>query len=239
MIDIRRTLLNALPKILLLDLEDRQRAAAVRAFNVVKEELPLNAKRSREAEGQIRFRLQEEAFEEVVRNHGGDLLVDGVMIGTDLKIFQPFARFAGPEVGVILGFAAMPERRKIPAKNKSRAAGVTLNVSLQPNLLDDGTGPRPDDIFALFLTSRDRARAGQIEEIAIGVIGHDYRDFIFYESLEAFMSGYLEPPAIPDSPDGPSDGKGGAAVKLRSTRKPFAPPEQRPDTEVGNSTAKQ
>ncbi|PXW70114.1 hypothetical protein C7451_11490 [Blastomonas natatoria] len=232
MTNVRHTLLDALPKNLLLDLEDRLRAAALRAFDVVQKELPLNSKRSREAEGQIRFRLQEQAFEEVVREHGGDLLVDGVMVGTELKVFQPFARFAGSDVGVVLGFAAMPEPRKIPVKNQSRAAGVTLNVSLQPSLLDDGKSPRPTDIFALFLTARDRERAGRIEEIAIGVIGSDYKEFIFYESLEALLGGYAETPAAPD--DG---SKGGAAVKLRATRKPFVPPETRPDTEVGNGTA--
>ncbi len=232
MTNVRHTLLDALPKNLLLDLEDRLRAAALRAFDVVQKELPLNSKRSREAEGQIRFRLQEQAYEEVVREHGGDLLVDGVMVGTELKVFQPFARFAGSDVGVVLGFAAMPEPRKIPVKNQSRAAGVTLNVSLQPSLLDDSKSPRPTDIFALFLTARDRERAGRIEEIAIGVIGSDYKDFIFYESFEALLGGYAETPAAPD--DG---SKGGAAVKLRATRKPFVPPETRPDTEVGDGTA--
>lgn len=235
MIDIRRTLLDALPKNLLLDLEDRLRAAALRAFDVVQKELPLNRKRSREAEGQIRFRLQEQAYEEVVREHGGDLLVDGVMVGTDLKVFQPFARFAGSPVGVILGFAAMPEPRKIPAKNQSRTAGVTLNVSLQPSLLDDGKSPQPTDIFALFLTARDRERAGRIEEVAIGVIGSDYKDFIFYQSLEVFLGGYAETPAAPAGPD--DGGKGSAAVKLRTTRKPFVPPEAHPDTEVCDGTA--
>lgn len=232
--DIRRAILDALPKDLLLDLEDRLRAEAVRAFDVVQRELPLNSKRGREAEGQIRFRLQEQGYEEVVQQHGGDLLVDGVMLGTDLKVFQPFARFTGPEVGVILGFASMPEPRKIPVKNQSRAAGVTLNVHLQPGLFDDGSGPRPTDIFALFLTARDRERAGLIEEIAIGVIGADYKDFIFYDSLENFLGGYVAPPSQADLKS-PSDE--GATVKLRATRTPFVPPEVRPDRKVANDQA--
>ncbi|MFT0861444.1 hypothetical protein [Ancylobacter sp. G4_0304] len=235
MIDIRRAILDALPKHLLLDLEDRLRAEALKAHEVVRKELPLNPKRSREAEGQIRFRLQEEGYEEVVQLHGGHLLVDGVMLGTDLKVFQPFARFAGPELGVILGFAAMPERRKIPAKNMSRAAGVTLNVHLQPSLLADEKSPRPTDIFALFLTARDRARTGMIEEIAIGVIGSNYKDFIFYESLEKFLGGYAADPVVPDGPAGPDDG--GKVVKLRRTRKLFVPPEAQPDTDTEDGTA--
>lgn len=235
MIDIRRVILDALPKDLILDLEDRLRAEALRAHEVVRRELALNPKRSREAEGQIRFRLQEQGYEEVVTLHGGHLLVDGVMLGTDLKVFQPFARFAGPEIGVILGFAAMPEPRKVPAKNMSRAAGVTLNLRLQPSMFEDKDSPKPTDIFVLFLTARDRERAGMIEEIAIGVIGSDYKDFIFYQSLEDFLSGYAPAPVVPVDPNGP-DGND-KVVKLRQTRKPFMPPENRPNDDTEEGTA--
>jgi hypothetical protein len=232
MIDIRRTILDVVPRDLLIDLEDRLRSEALKAFKVVKQELPLNAKRSREAEGQIRFRLQEQGYEEVVQLHGGQLLAGGILLNTQLKIFQPFARFAGPSVGVVLGFATMPERRKIPQKNMSRAAGVRLNVNLQPSLFADAKSPQPTDIFVLFLTARDRERGGMIEEIAIGVIGSNYEDFIFYESLDSFLSGYGSEPipsGDPDGPDGPGHGK---VVKLRQTRKPFIPPEQRPGKDV-------
>lgn len=229
--NIRKAILEALPKDLLLDLEDRLRAEALRAHEVVTRELPLNAKRSREAEGQIRFRLQEQGYEEVIRQHDGDLIVNGVMLGTDLKVFQPFARFEGATCGVVLGFATMPEPRKIPPKNQSRAAGVSLNVRLEPDLFDDGTSPKATDIFALFLTARDRERAGRIEEIAIGVIGAAYKDFIFYQSLEEFLSGYAPEPAAPDRPDD------GATVRLRKTRKLFVPPETRPDEDTGSKAA--
>ncbi len=229
MIDIRSAILQALPKELLLDLEDRLRASAWKAAEVVRTALPLNAKRSREAEGQIRFRLQEQSYEEVVQQHGGYLLDDGVMWGTDLKVFQPFARFPGPAVGVILGFASMAEPRKIPPKNQSRAAGVTLNVTLQPSLLDGDDCPKASDIFVLFLTARDRERIGMIEEIAIGVIGSAYKDFIFYSSLDDFLRGYETEPVGPT--DGGDDGV--VKVKLRPKRKLFIPPEGKPDTEVG------
>ena len=71
-----------------------------------------------------------------------------------------------------------------------------------------------------------------IEEIAIGVIGADYKDFIFYASLDDFIQGYESKPALPSEPDGPD---GGAKVKLRPNRKQFVPPEQQPDTEVGEA----
>jgi hypothetical protein len=232
MIDIGRAIIDTLPRDLLLDLEDRIAAEAMKSFEVVRDHLRLNAKRSREAVGQIRFRAQEQGFEEVVESQGGEILSDGVMLGSDLKIFQPFARFAGPTVGVILGFASMPEPRKKPAKNQSRAAGVTANLFLQPGLDLGGPSPRATDIFVLFLVARDRHRAGMIEEVAVGVIGADYEDYLFYESLDSFLSDYsAAPPASLPPPD-----DGGAAIKLR-TRRPYVPPEkQRPAEEANDNT---
>lgn len=230
MIDIRRTLLSGLPKDLLFDLEDRLRAEAIKAREVIRKEFALSPKRSRGLEGQARFRLQEEGFEEVVQLHGGQLMTEGVITGTDLKFFQPFARFQGLERGVILGFASMPEKGSLPPKNMSRSAGVTLNVNLQINLFTDESTPQPTDIFALFLTARDRERAGLIEEIAIGVIGGDYREYVFYESLDDFLRGYG---SEPEESEGPIKPQGGDKnVKLRKTRKPFDQPEKRPDKDV-------
>lgn len=232
--DIRRTILDTVPKELWIDLEDRHRAEAFKAHNVVMTNIPLNAKRSREVEGQIRFRLQEQGYEEVVQLHGGHLVEDGIMPGTDLRVYQPFARFQGRGVGVILGFAAMAESRKIPAKNMSRAAGVSLNWHLQPSMFDDTKSVRANDIFVLFLTARDRNRAGMIQEIAVGVIGADYKDFLFYETLEDFLRGYGEGAEAPDAPDD-SDSRG-AEVKLRKTRRLFLRPENRPDRDVGDGS---
>lgn len=225
MIDIRRAIAECLPRDLLLDLEDRLAAEALKAFEVVRDHIPLNAKRGREAVGQIRFRLQEQGFEEVVAKHGGTIIEDGCIPGTDLKVFQPFARFAGGPVGVILGFASMPEPRKVPPKNQSRNAGVTVNFHLQPRLDFDGSAPKPSDIFVLFLVSRDRQRAGLIEEVAIGVIDSGYEDFIFYEPLDRFLTDYISPPS--PAPDGGGD-DGGPAVRLRALRKPFIKPEDQP-----------
>lgn len=231
MTDIRKTICAAVPRELLIDLEDRLRAEAYSAYEVVRREFSLNAKRASEAEGQLRFRLQEQGYEEVVKSHNGYLLEGGVMLGTGLKIFQPFARFPGHGVGVILGFASMPEPKKIPSKNMSRAAGVALNVRLQLDLLHDEKSPKLTDIFVLFLVSRDRQRAGMIEEIAIGVIGADYKDFIFYQSLDAFLQGYGSDGTGGEGSPDPSGGgdMGGRVVKLRDTRKAFIPPEKQPD----------
>ncbi len=234
MIDVDSVLRAALPRELFLDLDDGTRAMAFQAFDGVRRQFPMrNAKRSRGLEGQARFRLQEESFENIVQQYGGVILEDGILMGTDLRVHQPFARFPGKEpgdVGVILGFASMPEPRKMPPKNMSRAAGVTLNYQLEPDLFDDGTSVRPNDIFALFLSARDRERPGMIEEVAIGVIGGRYQDFRYYKSLDDFLSGYA--PAPEDETDPNPSEELGKVVKLKQTRKIFIPPEKLPDTDV-------
>lgn len=232
MIDVRGALLKACPKDLFLDLEDRLRAEALNAHRVVQKEFSLNTKRSREAEGQIRFRLQEQGFEEVVALHGGNLITGGVLPETQLKFFQPFARFSGAEVGIILGFAAMPEKRKIPPKNISRLAGVTLNAGLQFGLFDNQNTPQPNDIFVLFLAARDKLNAGFIAEIAVGVIGSDYQDFLFYESLEDFLNGYASDPTPPADPEANT-----TLVTLRSKRPPFIPPEKHAARKADDGTS--
>ncbi|RYG94491.1 MAG: hypothetical protein EON58_16130 [Alphaproteobacteria bacterium] len=73
-----------------------------------------------------------------------------------------------------------------------------------------------------------------IEEIAVGVIGADYKDFVFYETLEGFLRGYGEGIEAPDGPD--DSGDRGAEIKLRKTRKLFLPPENRPDSDVEDSS---
>ena len=151
-------------------LEDRLRAEALQAFASVRDHFKLSTKRSRELEGQARFRMMEQGFEEVCELHGGHLLQGGIIPLTDLKVFQPFMRFEHDGQGFILGLTAMPEPKSLPAKNMSRRAGVTLNYNLTPRLDFDGAGPKIGDVFILLLVARDRNAAGQIEEIAIGVI---------------------------------------------------------------------
>lgn len=224
MIDrLRDAIKGALPRELLLDLEDRIVADALASFEVVRDHTRLDAKRAREAVGQLRFRMQEQGFHEVCELHGGLPLEDGLIPGSDLRVFQPFMRFQGDGVGVILGFASMPERRKIPNKNQSREAGVTLNYLVTPRLDFDGTGPKPTDIFVLFLAARDPARVGRVEEVAIGLIDSAYKDFVFYEPIEEFLTAYIaEPAADADSTPEAS----GTLARLRREPTRFVPPEQ-------------
>ena len=224
-----------LPRGLILDLEDRMGAATIKAFQIVRDHAGLDKKRGRELEGQARFRIMEHAFEEVCDLYGGQQLGGGVIPNTDLKVFQPFARFGGTGPGVILGLAAMPERNKMPVKNRSRLAGVTLNFELTPRLDFDGKGPKAGDIFVLFLVARDRERSGKLEEIAIGIIDSTYEQFLFYEPLDKFLAEDADAPETALSAP-PASGEVGV-VRLKKKVKPFIPPETPPQVEDEDGTA--
>lgn len=234
---LKKALFKVLHKDLLLDLDDRTTAEALKAFEMVRDRAGLDKKRSRELEGQARFRMMEQGFQEVCELHGGHLLDDGLIPRTDLKIFQPFMRFEAKRQGVILGLAAMPDRKVLPVKNKSRLAAVSLNFNLSPRFDFDGSSAKVSDIFALFLVSRDHERAGKIEEVAIGVISSNYANFLFYEPVEKFLSGAEVKPTSP----APADSvplKRASTVKLKKKATPFVPPElpkTEEDTESGSN----
>lgn len=224
---IKWRLSPALFKNLFLDLEDRLGAEALKAHKMVRDYAGLDPKRSRELEGQARFRM-EKGFQEVCEQHGGVLLPAGVIPFTDLKVFQPFMRFESHGKGFIFGLAAMSEPRTLPPKNKSRKAGVTLNYHLSPRLDLDGEGPKIGDVFVMFLVSRDRNQAGKIEEFAIGVIDSGYEQFLFYEPLDKYLEGHADAPAIvPSSPA--SLATTALALRLKTTITPFVPPERPTD----------
>jgi hypothetical protein len=207
-------------------LEDRARAEAVKAHEMVRDRSGLDKKRARELEGQARFRMMERGFEEVCELHGGQLLDGGVIPRTELKVFQPFMRFVVDSKGIILGLAAMPEPKTVPVKNKSRLAGVSLNYDLSPRLDLDGSGPKIGDVFAMLLISRHREKAGQIEEIAIGMVDSKYESYLFYESFGNFLSGHGDVTAAISMPPAPSSSSAATTtVALKKVVKPFVPPE--------------
>ena len=119
----------------------------------------------------------------------------------------------------------MPEPKEVPSKNKSRLAGVTFNYDLLPRLDLDGSGPKIGDIFALLLVSRHREKAGQIEEIAVGVVDSKYESFLFYELLDKFLSGHGDAPVISPTPPASPTPSASVVVSLKKDVKPFVPPE--------------
>lgn len=227
---LHRLLRRAFGKELILDLEDRARAEAMKAFEMVRDRSGLDKKRARELEGQARFRMMEQGFQEVCSLHNGKLLDDGIIPGSKLKVFQPFMRFEVDGRGVILGLAAMPDRKVIPVKNMSRLAGVSLNYTLTPRLDFDESGPKIGDVFSLLLISRNRDKAGFLDEIAVGVIDSAYNAFLTYEPVETFLGGHADATfervatvPIVEQPKPP--------ISVRKGVKPFVPPEASADTE--------
>jgi hypothetical protein len=239
MTEIRRRLRTVLPKDLMIDLEDHLRADALKAHEVIRDGFEgLTALRARALEGQARFRICEQGFEDVCKLHGGHLLDGGIIPKTELKIFQPFMRFEHEGKGVILALASMPETGSLPTKNKSRLAGVTINFDLSLRLDFDGKGPKIGDIFAVLLVARDRTRAGKIEEIALGVIESNYENFLFYEPLDGFLSEDSDVPR--DTAKEPEEVQPPAPqVTLKAVVKPFVPPEApKPEKEGDGSQSR-
>lgn len=208
---------------LIIDLEDRLRAEALKAFNMVHEHSGLDRRRARHAEGISRFHMMEKGFQEVCELHGGVLLEGGIVPNTDLKTYQPYIRFEVDGKGVILGLAAMAEPGKLPTKNKSRRAAIKLNYLLSPRFDFDGNGAKVGDICIILLFSRDREAAGKIEELAIGVIDTEYQHYLYYERLDEYLAG--EEVIVP-SPDGPLPNRAlGGSVQLKAAIRKFVPPE--------------
>ncbi len=222
-------LTQTISKELFLDLQDMAQARALKAFEIIRDNTELKGKSARGAEGQIRFRIFEQGFQSVCELHGAQLLQGGLVTGKAVRFHQPFMRFGSDGAGVILGLASMPTRGKLPSKNKSRLAGVSLNYNLTPRLALDASDPKPGDIFVLFLVARDAAKSGRIDEIAIGVIDTNYESYIFYETIESIMAYYAAPAAPAPTPESTAAEPEQRLVKLKGRRKAYKPPEKLDD----------
>ncbi len=125
--------------------------------------------------------MQEQSFQRISLSHGSHEMTATVILGTDLKVYQPFMRFAKPEEGhvVILGFAAMPDPKELPPKNLSRRAAASLNYHVQESLDLDGKRPKLGDVNVMLLAARDRENAGMVKEIAERMVDSAYSEFLF------------------------------------------------------------
>lgn len=227
--DTAEQLKRCLPRGLILDLDDHFRASALKAWHVIRDHSGLVKKRARRIEGVTRFQMLEQDYEAVSTLHGG-VEISGVLPGTSHKIFQTFYRFGLPDApGVVIGLAMMPQPNKLPSQNMTRRAGVTLNFHLSPGFSFDGSSIRDGDIFAVFLVARDPARAGHILQMAVGVIESTFEQFLFYETLEKFLSGDADAPDVGPF-DQPSSLIGSVGLKMR-TATPYIPPEFGTDDE--------
>jgi hypothetical protein len=233
--EIKARIVSTLPRDLFIDLLDAAEARTRQAHELIRDNTDLTGRSARGLEGQARFRLMEKGFQDTCELHGGMRLEGDVIPGTDLRYYQPFMRFGGDRLGVLLGLASMPEPRELPTKNRSRLAGVTLNYYLTPRLDLEGDGgtAKPGDIFVLFLFARDPSQGGRLREVAIGVIDSEYQGFLAYETVETFMEAYAPPSTetapAPESPP---------LVTLKKTPKAFRPPEQPDSDEAADGPAR-
>lgn len=232
--EIKARIVSSLPRDLLIDLLDTAAARARQAHELIRDNTDLTGRSARGLEGQARFRLMEKGFQDTCELHGGMRLEGDMIPGTDLRYYQPFMRFGGERLGVLLGLASMPEPREVPVKNQSRLAGVTMNYHLAPHLDLEGSGgaAKPGDIFVLFLFARDPAQGGSLQEVAIGVVDAEYQGFLAYETVEMFMEAYAPPPTEAEPPQVIQP-----LVTLKKSPKAFKPPEQSGSDEAVDGSA--
>ncbi|MFV0369015.1 MAG: hypothetical protein ACK5KM_11195, partial [Hyphomicrobiaceae bacterium] len=96
-------------------------------------------------------KLFENRLTELWAAAGGEVLVGGLIPGTELRNYQPLCR----QGRVILGKASILDPRELPAKNLTRANAATLNsryatVSFLPGM--EPPAPSEDVISVLLLT---------------------------------------------------------------------------------------
>lgn len=232
--EIKARIVSTIPRDLLIDLLDTAMARARQAHELIRDNTDLTGRSARGLEGQARFRLMEKGFQDTCERHGGMRLDGDVIPGTDLRYYQPFMRFGGDGLGILLGLASMPEPRELPTKNQSRLAGVTLNYHLTPrlDLEGDGRTAKPGDIFVLLLFARDPSQGGRLQEVAIGVINAEYQGFLAYEAVEKLMAAYA-PPSTETEPTPASQ----PLVTLKKMPKAFRPPEQLDSDEAADGPA--
>lgn len=232
--EIKARIVGTLSRDLLIDLLDTAVARARQAHELIRDNTDLTGRSARGLEGQARFRLMERGFQKTCELHGGVQLEGDVIPGSDLRYYQPFMRFGGDQLGVLLGLASMPIPAELPAKNRSRLAGVTLNYNLTLRLDLDGDGrtAKPGDIFILLLFARDPSQGGRLEEVAIGVVDAEYQGFLVYETVEKLMAAYAPPPSESETAS-----KEPPLVKLKKTPKAFKPPEQPDSGDESEGTA--
>lgn len=165
------------------------------ANSVIKDNTDLSARRAAKAEGMLRFQSLEQGFETLGSLHAAENLLQKALPGIDSPVYQPFQRFDD----VIVGFAMHTEGGKLPPRNKSRGAGAQLNFDFTEHL-ELETHKATDVLFVVLMAARDKAIAGGIESIELGVIDPSYDHFLYCEKIDVFLAGYEAAPK-PPAPD--------------------------------------
>ena len=96
-------------------------------------------------------------------------------------------RFEVEAKGIILGLAAMPEPKARPRQKQVSARRRHPELRSVAASRSGWQGAEGRRRFRVAARSRHREKAGQIEEIAVGVIDSKYESYLFYESLDKFL----------------------------------------------------
>ncbi|WP_157946776.1 hypothetical protein [Thalassobius sp. I31.1] len=232
--EIRSRFPASLYRDLIIDLEDRLAGETLKASKMISLHSGLDNRRARALEGQARFRMNEQGFEQVCELHGGTFLPGGLLPNSEIKVHQPFMRFGKQGEGVILGLASMPQPSMLPVKNRSRLAGVSVNWQYSQELDLDGKQPKSGDVFILLLVARDPQHSGKLKELAVGAIDSGYDQFLYYEPIDKFLSGEIAQPTVIKSSIAPSSSQ---KVRLKTSPKTYIAPEAQTTPNTDSDTA--
>jgi len=178
---------KCIPRDFLIDLLD-DHDTAFRQASLATADLGLEKRRRIRAAGWTRFELLEQGMSNLCDLYGGFALPDGVLPGTELRLFNDCYVFGD----VLLGRASMVEAGSLPKKNLTRSRASTLNRFRQTTFLEPeaSTGAKAPTVFVLILSSRDFSDLSKPGEIAVAVIEDGYNQFSMYQRLEDFIASY-------------------------------------------------
>ena len=211
MIDFGAELATAIPKHLLLELEEGIRAAG-RQAKTVTGELEVGRRSAGRVRGQIRTALVEQLLVRSAEDSGFASGEAGAVPGTDLYLHQAFAMINR----AIIVRATQSRSNMLPSVNKSRKrlvenfnSAFTGDLFRAESVIDAG-GP----IAVFLVVAPDPSASDGVGSIHISVVDDRYDHFLFDENLDAFLSRYAVPAETAEEP----------VLVPRAVLHPYVPP---------------
>jgi hypothetical protein len=185
------------PRAFLVDVVDyfqtaaRQAKQAITGSHVgIEGGIPLGVRRGNRAAGLIRYQVMDEAFEQLVARHGGEVVgqvqVEGAEGPQAAPIYLTTALFGS----TLVGFASHHEHDDLPVKNASRTALCAQNIGLGGDIF------RPPELyvdrprFALLMIQRDAFDIGKIASITVSIVDPMMRQFLMQVDVNEFVASY-------------------------------------------------
>jgi len=196
--DIRRELL--------IDVQDWFATATKQAdlaisgsHKLVEQGIALGSRRRNQTAGLVRYFITDEAFEQLINRHGGELVpsvkVESKSGPQDHPLYLTTARFGG----TLVGFASHFNTGDLPVKNATRKALCALNQGLIPDLASDPELYVDRERFVLIMVRRDRHDIGKIASITIGMADRQITQFIMEMNINDFLASYDSKPETKSS----------------------------------------